>query len=222
MKSILLIIFLGYCFCLDRQWEDPHDMNTNAKQKIEQLGLKDSVFETEGKNKDQAECNCSEKNRIKISDELSYVYLKRIVSLLINSATADVRNVRMRNCKFALDVETESYKFLLEFIVNKEVDTQKLRQLDTILTNLLQRSITDDIYDVVLTTQERFFHLLLDVKTLILIGACIAIYIAYHLSQTQFSFGYIIKYFSLIIWILDYACRYQTLLEVFYLFKLYL
>lgn len=199
MQYLLLVLFAN---TLAGQWVDPHDMDMkypkDLSQQTNQLGEK-SI----------SKCICSQP----VVEDMAFVYLKRVISLLLSSASSDDENISLLKGKYFFDKDGEDYTFLLKFTSSKENNLEDLRHLDTILNAAFNKKFSDSILNILVTTNN-FFSQLLNVKTITFVAACITLFIFYYLLKTNFTFWYILRYFIFIIWIIDFAFRYQYLLEV--------
>lgn len=193
----LLFIFFTNVFA--REWIDPHDMNEMYSTDIilQKLHLPKNPI---------SQCTCSNP-----MVDVNLTYLKRIVGLLISSTTLDGDNI-LRG-KYYFDKETANYQFLKDFLTRKEIDIQELRQLDNILTTAFNKDFSGYVVDVIGRINEKLSNFF-DIKIIIFVGVCTALYIFYYLLKTNFSYLYILKYFVAIVLIVDYGLRYQVLLEV--------
>lgn len=203
MQYLLLILFTN---TLAGEWIDPHSMDTKDV-------TKDSSQGTNQLHKEPEEPNSKSAFVQPAADDIAFVYLKRVISLLLSSATSDDQDISKLKGKYFLDKDGEDYTFLMKFTSSEKNNLQDLRKLDSILKGAFSKKFSESILDVLVTTNV-FFSQLFNAEILTIMAACIALYIFYHLLKTNFTFGYIFKYFLFIIWIIDYAFRYQHLSEV--------
>lgn len=197
------LLFLFFTNTLAQKWVDPHDMNTNHV-------TEDSNIQINKLDKPTLECNCSSA----ATDDLAFIYLKRIINLLVSSTTSDDdENVPFLRGKYVFNTEGEDYKFLKKFMMSEKIDPQDLRKLDHVLETAFDKKFTDHILNILVTSTNNFLNFF-NVKLLILFATCTALFILCYLLKSSFSFWYIMRYFCFIIWIIDYAFRYQILLEV--------
>lgn len=203
MRYLLLILFSN---SLAREWIDPHDMDTKHV-------IKDSSQDTNQLLEKPEEQNSKSHCLQPAADDITFVYLKRVISLLLSSATSDDQDISKLKGKYFFNKDGEDYTFLMKFTSSEKNDPQELRKLDSVLKDAFSKKFSESVLDILVTTNI-FFSQLLNADTLTIMAACTALYIFYHLLKTNFSFGYIFKYFLFIIWIIDYAFRYQNLSEV--------
>lgn len=194
------LLFILFCNTLAGQWMDPHDMDTKYVKDSSQYA--NQVLEEQN----------SKYNSVQpVADDITFAYLKRVVSLLLSSATSDDQNILTG--KYSFEKDGENYAFLMKFTSTEKNDLENLRQLDAVLKNAFSKKFSEHFMDN-LVNPNTFFRQLLSNEILTIIAACIALYIFYYLLKTNFTFWYIFRYFLFMIWIIDYAFRYQSLLEV--------
>lgn len=200
MQYLLLVLLVQ--ISLAREWIDPHDMDTMPGPKVSNAGvIKHGDIVAEYKSFQD------------VKDEMNFVYLKRIVSLLVSSAYPHQEKDSLLKGIYYFDKEAEEYKFLLKFINSEKSEPNVLRQLDSILHSAFSKNYAENILNIIVSTNDIFLNLF-NSRTIILLAACIALLIFIHLLRSNYSFWYIFTYFLFIIWIVDYAIRYQMLLEV--------
>lgn len=204
MRFLLFIFFTGV---LAEEWTDPHDMNpkiieTNSNSD----GTSSDIFFPIVK--PTKECNCSELREA----DLTLVYLKRIVGLLVTSTTSNDENTSAFKGKFVFD-SVEDYNFLVQFSRIEKVDQNDLKQLDSIMHSAFNRKTSDEIQNFLFNSTQIFLNSV-DNQIFIVIGTILFLYIMYYLLMKNFSYAYIWKYFLFVIWIIDYGFRYQALIEV--------
>lgn len=202
MQYLLLVILVQ--ISLAREWIDPHDMKMNTMYGPE-ISNQEEIK--------QAVTVADDKSFQDTKEEINFVHLKRIVSLLVSSASPDQEKDSLLKGIYYFNKEAEEYKFLLKFIKSEKSEPNDLRQLDSILQSAFRNNYTENILNIILSTNDIFLYLL-NSRTIILLAACIALLIFIHLLRSNYSFWYIFNYFLFIIWIVDYAIRYQMLLEV--------
>lgn len=195
------LLFILFCNALAGQWIDPHDMDTKYVNK-DSNQYANPVLEEQNSNYNSVQ---------PVADDITFIYLKRVVSLLLTSATSDDQHLLKGIYSFEKD--GENYAFLMKFTSAEKNDLQNLRQLDAVLKAAFSKKFSEHFMDN-LVTANTFFRRLLSNEILTIIAACIALYIFYYLLKTNFTFWYIFRYFIFMIWIIDYAFRYQSLLEV--------
>lgn len=188
------LLLLFFARALAGEWIDPHDMNVESNTKVWKLE----------KYKTSLDCNCSE--------DIAFIYLKRIVSLLLSSTTLEQENSSILKGIYFFDKEKD-YNFLEKFSVSEKIDAKTLKELDTIIRTAFNKKISDDVLEILDSTKEKFTKLF-NMRTLILLAVSLALYIFYYLIRTNFTFWYTLRYFLFIILIVDYGYRYQILLEV--------
>lgn len=201
MHYFLFIIFAQAMGVL-AEWVDPHDMDLKHR-KVEPIP-NNSVSEKYKVTKVSSESDYSE-------DKIVFHYLKRVISLLLSSTEEEDPNV-LRG-RYLFHKEKDDYKFLVEFISSEKIDLQKLRQLDNVLSAVFSKSFSEVVVDILITTNEKLLSFL-NTNILFIFAVIVALYILYHLKNQNFSFVYVLKYFLFVVVIIDYAHRYQVLLEV--------
>lgn len=178
------------------EWIDPHDMNSRNSR------MNRPVVDS------NKECNCSNFKEI----DLTLIYLKRIVGLLVTSTITEDEKISSLKGKFSFD-NMEDYEFLIKFSSMEEVDQNHLRQLNSIMHSAFRRKISDEFLNHFCRSNQTLSKLF-ENRIVIFTGMVISLYLLYSLLKSNFSFAYIWKYFLFIIWIIDYGLRYQALTEV--------
>nr|CAH7758290.1 unnamed protein product [Callosobruchus chinensis] len=202
MQWIVTVLLLTTSAVFSNQWVDPHDMNTNAKEKLrETLGEKQVAHITVD------QCNCSEQ---KLTDDTSLLFLKRIIALMLNSVTLDEVSGQSKGKYFISDIDSQ---FLKEFSIREYATQEDLRQLDGIFSSMFTKSKSDETLEALLSAKEKFLHLVLSHDTLVLVGVLVCLYVAVNLFRNKYTFREIICYFVMMILIIDYGFRYITLRE---------
>ncbi|CAH1961271.1 unnamed protein product [Acanthoscelides obtectus] len=202
MRWAAIFLVLTSTEVFSKQWIDPHDMNTNAKEKLrETLGEKQVAHITVD------QCNCSEQ---KLPDDTSLLYLKRMIALMVNSATLD-EDSGVNKGKF--NIHGSDYQFLKKFSERKYATQDDLQKLDGILSSMFTKSTSDEAFESLLSAKEKFLHLVLSHDTLVLVGVLVCLYVAVNMLRSQYTVGEVICYFCLMILIIDYGFRYKTLRE---------
>lgn len=198
MQYLLLILFAQTS--LAREWIDPHDMD----MKFVTTGSSQEVIEPDNRVIDKSSSDAEhDKNDI---------YLKRIVRLIISSAYPDRQNDFLLKGIYYFRKDSAEYEFLLNFMNSKKIDSNDLRQLEGILQTTFSKSYAENILNIIANTDN--FINIFNSNAIILLAACMALLIFIYLLRSNFGFWYIFNYFLFIIWIIDYAIRYQQLLEV--------
>ncbi|KAJ8975860.1 hypothetical protein NQ317_015898 [Molorchus minor] len=205
MKHLFVLFLLWIIVSeISTQWIDPHDMNSVPHSNLNQ-------FSNVGEEREVIYGDIPI-DRGTIEENNSLVYLKRFVSLFLNSANIN-KNDPMSHGKLHFRLDKKSYQFLNEFSSSDHINVEDLRKLDTILSDIFHRDFSDDISDIVISTQEKVFTLLFSKNSLPLVGLCVFVYIAYNLFRSNFSLWYVLRYFLVLILLLDYVQRYQQLYE---------
>ncbi|KAG5887445.1 hypothetical protein JTB14_003296 [Gonioctena quinquepunctata] len=203
MKIIIFIIISSFAGVLSDKWIDPHDMDTNSKRNLRRsrsasLGDVDKYPSTISGVQE---------------DKTTLVYLKRVISLLLNSAVVTGSDTKLRSGKYELKTDSESYKFLSEFVSDQNINVESLRKLDTILSDIFSRNISDDFLNAFSSFQDKLYNVLCNFQSAILLGTFVCLYVVFKLLKSNFSFWYIIRYLLTLILIIDYAFRYRQLYE---------
>lgn len=125
-----------------KQWIDPHEMNFDEDlPKIIKIN-KNSSFRDKNHQEQSDTCR---KNNAEIE-----LYMKRFVNLIVmsmehenteNNVNANIKGI------INFDITNENMKFLLEFSKLTSINSSKLRELDSILTNSIQTSFFGS-YDI--------------------------------------------------------------------------
>lgn len=187
-----------------KEWIDPHDMNTNAKEKYikpRQSDLKRSSSYTSGTYPSQ-------------TDPAVYISsLRRIVSLTLNAASFNKRDPKLYIGSINFKIDPDDLDFLTMFSKD-EVTLDKLRRLDAILTESFQRSYFQDTWDIFEQYQfNSIYSAITNVNIWLFIGALYMLYVIYQLCRNGFSVGYIIKYLIVVLLVYDFVLRYNSLVE---------
>lgn len=201
----LLLLYFGTAFqeqahIGSQQWVDPHDMNFDFN-----YNYVTPESSTNSRDYQIAKHSTSQ------SQDPTLEYLKRFLSLMLNSAVTSGTGSRLVG-SFVLDKGSFDYQFLSEFVKQKSVGAEELRKLDTILSSVFASTASGQILDSVLSVQEKILNVLYSCNILLVIP--FAIYIVHKLLQSNFSFWYISRYILLMVLIFDYGLRYKMLLEV--------
>ncbi|CAG9761081.1 unnamed protein product [Ceutorhynchus assimilis] len=183
-------------------WVDPHDMNTNMKEKYFPK-LKKSTGSSSG--------NDIGEFRDPMPD-IYMTHLKRVVSVIMNSAYVDKRDLDVYYGHIRFDMHPSDYEFLVNFAKN-ELTLDNLRKLDATLNNSFKQSNTDKYLDILETFQLKLYSLVMNVQNLSILGALFGLYFVYQLFKNNFSLTYIFKYLIILVLIIDFGCRYHHLVE---------
>lgn len=207
MKLVYIFSTIFVTNTLASQWIDPHDMNTNVKQKYMKPTLKKS-FST----------SSVDDKIVDVMPEICASYLKRIVAVLMSSAHIDKRDPEIYHGHIRFNLNPNEFDFLANF-GKEDISLDRLRKLDTIINGSFKRTFIDEYLDTIETFQLKLYSLVLNIHNLWLLGAACLIYVVYQLIKNDFSFAYILKYLIIIIWIVDFGFRYHHLLEVLLLIE---
>ncbi|VEN58408.1 unnamed protein product [Callosobruchus maculatus] len=200
VRFLLLLLTTSGVF--SNQWIDPHDMNTNAKEK-----LRETLGEKQIAHISIDQCNCSEQ---KLTDDTSLLFLKRIIALMLNSATLDEDSGQSKGRYYISDLDSE---FLKDFSFRKYATQEDLQKLDGIFSSMFTKSKSDETLEALLSAKEKFLHLVLSHDTVVLVGVLVCLYVAVNLFRNRYTLREVICYFFMMILIVDYGFRYKTLRE---------
>ncbi|CAH1153852.1 unnamed protein product [Phaedon cochleariae] len=211
--TLFLLLFLStFIPVFPEEWIDPYDMNIKPHIKPEK-NIKVSAIPAIEENPMNNDCLKHEKASEIATEDTSTVYLKRVVGMILNFPTVDNVGQNVRSGKYVLDTDSQNYRFLLEFTQKENINIQDLRTLDSILSNVFDKKIKDDVLDFISSSQKNISALIISVETLTLVCICVGLYIVYNLFKSKFSFWYIIGYLLTIVLIIDYGVRYRMLYE---------
>ncbi|KAL1494816.1 hypothetical protein ABEB36_010349 [Hypothenemus hampei] len=177
-------------------------MNTNAKAKYVKSTLKKSS-------------STSILNEpLDMGNHICNIHLKRIISLLVNQLSIDKSDEKKYQGYLKLKLVKDSWTFLQDFVHDNDFSAEKLRMLDSVLSEALKKSLTDNISDYSHSLIMKLSSLILNIRILWIPGALFLAYAVTQLFKNNFSFSYILKYLFVLVLISDFGFRYNNLVEV--------
>ncbi|KAH1017327.1 hypothetical protein HUJ05_007984 [Dendroctonus ponderosae] len=206
MKTLLIIVTVCVIKTVtssvaSQDWKDPHDMNTNAKQKYLRSSSLDSSFGN-GAEKSQA------------TDSLNtYLFnLKRIVSVLMKAAHIDKENPDLYQGHIRFAIKPEDHQFLLNF-GKEDITLDTLRDLNAIFSEGFQKSYIDGYLDNVKSFQSQLYSAVVNIETLWIFGTAYMVYFVHQLMKNGFSLAYMSKFIILLVLITDFGFRHYHLVQ---------
>ncbi|XP_076265531.1 uncharacterized protein LOC143199532 isoform X2 [Rhynchophorus ferrugineus] len=196
MNLLIACLMIKWVEC---EWVDPYEMNTNAKSKYLKPSIERSV---------SVPSDISSSKDIQVYQS----HLKRLIGLITNAAHLPNKDEEIYEGYIRFTIEPDDWEFLISFSKN-DITLENLRKLNTILSESFKRSVFDDYMDVFELYQMKIYSLIFNVGNLWIIGSLFMIHVIYQLLRNGFSFGYIVKYLVFVVFVWDFAIRYQTLME---------
>lgn len=183
------------------QWIDPHDMT--VKQNINpQIANKDLIF-------DSSQVNC-----IDNVDDTLHVHYKRTLSILLNTLQIDEANSQYRGV-VTINMSAEDYIFLKNFVQNSIEDVTQFRKINTILDNVLSKSLFQRTSDSFTSWIEWFYFTFYHHTTGIAIVGLFISWASYRLIKLNWTTWRVVKTLVLFAWVIDFAFTWIHLIQVF-------
>lgn len=206
MSIIIRNCIIIFCFTsvLADQWVDPHNMNTNAKAKYIKPILK----------KSQSASSIGEEPPEDNSFRLCSANLRRIISVLLNSAYLDKRNPDLYKGHIQFIIEPHDYDYLLNFGKDDDLGLEQFRKLDTIFSESFKKSYVDAYHHKLREFGVKLYSVIFNIETLWILGVSFLLYVVYQFFRNDFSFTYVAKYLIILVLIVDFGFRYKYLLQV--------
>lgn len=208
MKTLLIIamvcvINLGTCSVASKKWKDPHDMNTNAKQKYQRSSSFESSFANAALNP-QGSSN---------SQNTCFFNLKRIVSVLMKAAHIDKENRDLYQGHVRFAIKPEDHQFLLNF-GKEDITLDTLRDLNAIFSEGFQKSFIEGYLANIKSFQSQLYSAVVNIETLWILGTAYMVYFVHQLMKNGFSLVYMSKFILLLVMITDFGFRHYHLVQV--------
>lgn len=203
IRNCIIIFCLTSALAL-AEWVDPHNMNTNAKAKYVKPILK----------KSQSALFRGEELHVDNSFRLCSANLRRIVSVLLNSAYLDKRDPEIYKGHIQFNIKPHDFNFLLNFGKDEDLDLEQFRKLDTIFSESFKKSYVDAYRHKLREFGVKLYSAIFNIETLWILGVPFLLYVVYQFFRNDFSFMYVAKYLIILVLIVDFGYRYKHLLQV--------
>lgn len=206
MNKLYLLIILHLVLqlsCTYAEWQDPHDMKFTSNTKKLKKSTSTNVNE---KNSESIHSKSSTSE----SQNLSSIYMKRFVGLLLQYPQLDTLNDRYE-ASIKLSLSKENYDFLQQFVKLQQISSENLRKVDAILEEQLRKSYFDS--SQLLTLFDRLCFSIFNKTTLILGAMAFSIFLVYKCYCQQSPFLFLLKYIFLAVLVVEYYVVYLELLD---------
>ncbi|XP_064211242.1 uncharacterized protein LOC103314256 isoform X2 [Tribolium castaneum] len=199
MKSSTILVFIVYLSMTNAEWVDPHSMDTNAKHKVPVRSPSLDLDSRKRYSSGSTQCD-------------SDIHLKRIVRLILTNAYLD-DSMGYHEGHVNIKLTSSELQFLLNFSQSSDTKGDTISEISSIFENALQKTSQDRYEAVVLSVQERLYYLVFNPTSGALAAACLVLFIMYKLLRAQFTWWSIVKYFFLLMYIMDFTITYLSILH---------
>ncbi|XP_056647689.1 uncharacterized protein LOC130452430 isoform X2 [Diorhabda sublineata] len=202
MNILYFLLLIVLIEARGNNWVDPHEMKINVKN-----SLKRSQSENDKSSNILKEpVNYREPS---VDENMPLIYLKRTIKLILQAADRTSDNSNEYTGTYKYDLDSEEYKFLINFADNKITNNEDIRKLDTVLSMIFSTSYKNNILNFGIGIKDQ----LLNYTSLIFFGVVICFYTVYKLLKNNSGFWSIISYFIFLLLIVDYGYRYRFMYE---------
>ncbi|XP_057667321.1 uncharacterized protein LOC130900619 isoform X1 [Diorhabda carinulata] len=202
MNILYFLLLIVLIEARGNNWVDPHEMKINVKSSLKRSQsendkssniLKEPVYYREPS----------------VDENMPLIYLKRTVKLILQAADRSSDNSNEYTGTYKYDLDSEEYKFLINFADNKITNNEDIRKLDTVLSMIFSTSYKNNILNFGIGIKDQ----LLNYTSLIFFGIAICFYTVYKLLKNNSGFWSIISYLIFLLLIVDYGYRYRFMYE---------